>query len=288
MANRPEPPPVQRRRLAISLRKARERAGRTQEEAAQQLDARHSKISRIESATSGIRPRDLDVLIRYYCIPPDEAAQMHAWARAGRKRGRWSAHLASTPTWFRDYIDLEGGAGEIRSYQREVVPGIFQIEPYARSTFGYDASDTTSHMTSEEVDQHVQLRLDRQAILADESRTIRVVLSESALRRTIADAAVMRAQLRHIAEVADRPNVHLRVLPFRLGVYVPASYAFTILVYGQDAASQVIYLEDLHGADYLDDLDAVEAYAALWHRLEALSLDPLQSRAMALRLAAEQ
>ncbi|MEU3455983.1 DUF5753 domain-containing protein [Micromonospora sp. NPDC006766] len=189
-------PTIQRRRLGLALKRARESAGKTQDEAAAVIDAAASKISRLELGQSGIKLTDLDLLLDLYGIRREDAEPLRELARAGRQRGRWSTYRNAVPDWFRQYLDLEGDASEIRWYQPEVIPGILQIEPYIR------AMNATTHprLSPEDADRQVAVRLERQAILQqDGGPDVNFILSESALRRSIGDAATMRSQLLHLA-----------------------------------------------------------------------------------------
>jgi transcriptional regulator with XRE-family HTH domain len=126
-------PTIQRRRLGNALKRAREQAGKTQEAAPARIDAAASKISRLELGQSGIKLTDLAFLLDFYRVSGEQAESMRDLARAGRQRGRWSGYRNVIPDWFRQYVDLEADASEIRWYQPEVVPGILQIEAYIRA-----------------------------------------------------------------------------------------------------------------------------------------------------------
>jgi transcriptional regulator with XRE-family HTH domain len=277
-------PTVQRRRLGNALRRARESAGRTQEEAAERIDAASSKISRLELGQSGIKLTDLAILLDFYRVGEDRAQSMRELARAGRHRGRWSGYRNVVPDWFRQYMDLEAAAGEIRWYQPEVVPGILQTEAYIR------AMNATAfpRPTEDELDRQVRVRLDRQAILdRADGPELGFILSESALRRQVGDADTMRQQLLHLAALGESPRVGLQVLPFDAPTYETASFGFIALRFDQDGASDVIYLEDYTDATYLDRPDAVRAYTRLWNRLQAAALGPVESRRLIVRTAHE-
>lgn len=276
-------PTIQRRRLGIALKRARERAGKTQEDAAERIDAAASKISRLELGQSGIKLTDLSILLDFYGVTGDEAEELKELARAGRQRGRWSGYRSAIPDWFRAYLDLEADASEIRWYQPEVVPGVLQIETYIRAML----ATAQPRVTDEEVDRQVKVRMERQAVLDRQDATLSFILSESALRRNVGGPAVMRDQLHHLAEVAQRSNVELQVLPFGAQTYETASFSFILLRFGHDAASDVVYLEDYTDATYLDRPDAVQAYTRLWNRLQAAALGQVESRDLILRIANE-
>jgi transcriptional regulator with XRE-family HTH domain len=277
-------PTIQRRRLGNALKRAREDAGRTQDEAAQQIDAAGSKISRMELGQSGIRLTDLRILLEYYGVDAKEAEWMQELARAGRQRGRWTAYRNVIPDWFMTYVDLESDASEIRWYQPEVIPGILQVESYIRTV----TSTARPRVSDDEVEQQLKARVARQSILAKSpGPAINFILSESALRRNFGDPVMMRDQLLYLAEAAELPNVDLQVLPFNAQTFGEAWVDFIILRFDHDAASDVVYLEDYTDATYLDRSDGVQAYTRLWNRLQAAALGQVESRRMILELASE-
>jgi transcriptional regulator with XRE-family HTH domain len=277
-------PTIQRRRLGKALKHARDQAGKTQEEAAAVIDAAASKISRLELGQSGLKLTDLALLLDFYGVSGEQVESMRDLARAGRQRGRWTGFRNVVPDWFRAYVDLETDASEIRWYQPEVVPGILQTEAYIH------AMNATAHprVTDDEVNRHVKVRLERQAILDQPDTTLHFILSESALRRNIGDATIMHQQLVHLAELAERPNVELQVLPFDAQTFGAAWVGFIILRFDHDATSDVVYVETFTDADYLDAPDAVQAYTALWNRLQAAAMGQVESRNLIIRLADER
>ena len=262
-------PTIQRRRLGIALKRAREAAGLTQDEAGELIDAGGSKISRLELGQSGIRLPELSILLSRYGVPDEEVAVLRELARAGRQRGRWSSYRDNLPSWFRQYIALEGDAAQVRWYQVEIIPGILQTEEYVRPILG------NLRVSDAEMEQQVKIRMERQYAL-DRGPEFMFILSESAIRRAVGGPAVMAGQLEHLAALSERPNVTLQVLPFDAQTYTVASFTFINLSFG-DGASDTIYTEDYTDADYLDAPGPVSAYARLWDDLRAAALGPVES-----------
>ncbi|MFI1995317.1 helix-turn-helix domain-containing protein [Actinoplanes sp. NPDC020271] len=275
-------PTIQRRRLGIALKRAREAAGKTQEDAAEVMDAAASKISRIEQGVSGLRLTDLGILLDFYGVSGPEADTMREMARAGRQRGRWSSYRESLPTWFRQYIDLEGDATEIRWYHAEIIPGLLQTESYVRALYAGSPAEKP-----EEAEKQIKIRLERTALVDAATSELLFVLSESALRRAVGSPATMAAQLEHLVEVSQRPNVSLQVLPFRADSYTTSSFPFIVLRFGPDSSTDVIYTEDYRDATYLDKYDDVKAYNRLWDDLRAAALGPVESARLLTLVASE-
>jgi transcriptional regulator with XRE-family HTH domain len=274
-------PTIQRRRLGIALRQAREQPGKTQDEAAAVIHGAASKISRIEAGVSGLRVLDLNALIEFYGVPSRDAETMRELAKAGRQRGRWSTYRDSLPSWFRQYVDLESDASELRWYQTEIVPGVLQTEAYVRSLFDISAP----RPSADETNKAIKVRLERLAVIEQAETEAFFILSESVLRRRVGSNATMSEQLRHLA--TDRPNVEIQILPFNSDTYSTASFPFTMLRFGGDSSSDVVYAETLTDADYLDRPEAVRVYLRLWDRLRAAALGPVESRRLILSIADE-
>jgi transcriptional regulator with XRE-family HTH domain len=274
-------PTIQRRRLGIALRRARKQAGKSREEAAALIDAAPTKVSRMELGQSGVKLTDLNLLLDFYGAPSDQAERMRDLARSGRQRGRWSGYRNVVPDWFRDYLDLEEDASQLRWYQAELVPGILQTEEYVRALHARGSSSASD----DELERQIRVRLDRLAIIdRPEAPQLSIILSESALRRNVGSERVMHGQRRHLAKAADLPNVELQVLPFLSESYVTATFGFTILRFDHNASTDVVYVEDYIDASYLDRPDAVRAYSDLWNRLQAAALGPVESRRLILRM----
>ncbi len=274
-------PTLQRRRLGIALKRARDQADKTQDEAAEVIEAASSKISRIENGESGLKITDLNALIDFYDIGADEAERLRDLARSGRKRGRWSAYRNVTPNWFRGYLDLEDDATGIRWYQPEVIPGILQTEAYIRAVY------TPQRSPDDELERLVQARVDRQDMLKRDDMERFFILSESAIRRVVGGSALMAEQLKHIADLAEHGTIDVQVLPFDAQTFSLATFAFSMLRFEHDASTDVVYLEDYTDAVLLDQPEDVRAYNALWNRISAAALGPVESQDRLRQVAAE-
>jgi transcriptional regulator with XRE-family HTH domain len=276
---------VRRLQLGNELRHAREAAGRTMDEAGVVIERTTSTISRLEHGQTGIRQRDLADLLRSYGADPALIEQLGELARNNSQRGRWSGYRRAYPGWFRMFVDLEEDATSLLHFEVEVMPGLLQTEDYSRTML----STALANLADDQVENAVRARLHRQAVLTkQDAPRMGFVLSESALRRVVGDARVMRDQLEHLAEIALRPNVQLQVLPFDAPSFGVALFGFTLVRIPAPGAAgplDFVYLEDYVDARYHDDKADVEAYTALWNRLQAAALGPVESRTFVLEVA---
>jgi transcriptional regulator with XRE-family HTH domain len=258
-------PTVLRIVLGGQLRRLREQRQITCEEAGEAIRASHSKISRMELGRVRFRQRDVADLLALYGVRDEaECAAMLSLAERANEPGWWHSYSDILPGWFEVYIGLEEAASRIRSYEVQFVPGLLQTEEYARAVTLLGHPDAPGH----EVERRVGLRMRRQSLLSGEDPPhFWAVVDEAALRRPLGGAPAMRKQLRHLIEVTDLPNVTLQVVPFDLGGHAAAGGPFSILRFAERDLPDVVYLEQLTSALYLDKRDDVDNYHAVMERL---------------------
>jgi hypothetical protein len=250
-------PTVQRLVLGGHLRRLREEAGMTTERAALSIRGSHSKISRMEHGSVGFKERDIaDLLTLYGVGPGDEREALLNLARGANTPGWWQRYTDILPHWVEPYFGLEAAASAIREYELQFVPGLLQIEPYARAVI------RLGNLPSEdEVVRRAQARVSRQEILRRETPPkVWAVLDEGALRRVMGSRDIMQAQLLHLIEMCDHPAVTLQILPFSAGAHRAMGGPFTILRYTEPDLRDVVFIEQLTSALYLDKQTEVDSY----------------------------
>jgi transcriptional regulator with XRE-family HTH domain len=277
-------PTVRRKRLGIELRRLREQAELTCEDVGQRLECSGTRISRMETGRISVRPGDVRELLEVYGVSGAEADSLVQLAREARRKGWWHTYGRVLPTWFEAYIGLESEAARLRDFQSLVMPGLLQTEDYARVVLR-----AAPHAgSSAEIDRQVALRMERQRVLSQASPPdVWVVLSESVLRVHVGGPAIMRAQLRRLADVAERPNVTLQVLPFTTVAHVHPVSPFTMLEFPDAADPAVVYLEHLTGSLFLENEDEVRRYRVIFDHLRAESLGTGQSAGLIAQMAAD-
>ncbi|MEU2629949.1 helix-turn-helix transcriptional regulator [Kitasatospora sp. NPDC007106] len=266
---------VRRILLGSQLRRLREGRGITREDAGYTIRASESKISRMELGRVSFKERDVADLLSLYGV--DDATEREALlglVREANKSGWWHSFNDVLPGWFQTYVGLEEAAALIRTYEVQFIPGLLQAEEYARAVFG----QSRPAIGAEELERRVSLRMRRQTLLTEgRSPHLWAVIDEAALRRPVGGPAVMRAQVQHLIDMADRPNVTIQVMPFRFGAHAGESGAFSILRFPEQDLADVVYLEQLTSALYLDKRDDVDAYIQVMERLCVDSLTPDQT-----------
>ncbi|WP_030749394.1 Scr1 family TA system antitoxin-like transcriptional regulator [Streptomyces griseus] len=267
---------VRRILLGSQLRRLRESRGITREAAGYSIRASESKISRMELGRVSFKARDIEDLLTLYGVTEEsERGALLGLAREANLAGWWHSFGDVLPGWFQTYIGLEAAASLIRVYEVQFVHGLLQTEEYAHAV----VSRGMPGASRAEIDRRVALRLERQKVLVSERAPhFHAVLDEAALRRPYGDRAVMRGQLKHLIEVSEQPGVTLQVMPFSFGGHAGESGAFTMLSFPESDLSDVVYLEQLTGALYLDKREEVAQYAAAMEKLAKDSPDPAESR----------
>ncbi|HYN96913.1 MAG TPA: helix-turn-helix transcriptional regulator [Pilimelia sp.] len=251
--------------LGAQLRRLREASGVGREAAGWEIRGSESKISRMELGRVGFKERDVADLLSLYGVT--DAAQREtllALAREANTPGWWHRYNDVLPTWFQAYLGLEAAAARIRTYEVQFVPGLLQTREYARAVvrLGHGRA------SADEVDRRVDVRMERKRVLGrPEPPQLWCVVDEAALRRPIGGQRVMREQLLALIEATTQPTVQLQVVPFLAGGHAAAGGAFTILRFPERDLPDVVYIEQLTSALYLDKRDDVDQYAAAMERV---------------------
>jgi transcriptional regulator with XRE-family HTH domain len=268
-------PTVPRMLVGIELHRYREAAGITPEQAAYEIRASRSKISRMENGLVRFKERDVTDLLTLYGVTEEQTrTRLVALARQANTPGWWSKYGDIMADWFESYLGLEMAATVIRTFELQFVHGLFQTEDYAR------AVTLLGHTTAseDEIERRVSLRLKRQDLLASpQPPQVWTVLDEGALRRPVGGPQVMRAQLNHLAEITRLRHVTIQVVPFERGGHAAAGGSFTVLRFSEPEVPDVVYLEQLTSALYLDKHEDVDHYMEVMNQLSTEALTPVQS-----------
>jgi transcriptional regulator with XRE-family HTH domain len=278
-AQRSGGPTVQRLVLGGHLRRLRDDAGMTTEQAAAAIRGSHSKISRMELGRVGFKERDIaDLLTLYGVSGGDEREALLKLSREANTPGWWQGYSDILPHWVEPYFGLEAAAAFIRNYQLQFVPGLLQTEGYARALI-----QLGSALAEEDIVRRVAARLSRQDVLMRENAPrLWTVMDEGALRRPLGGTAVMRDQIRRLIEMCDHPAVTLQILPFRSGAHPAMGGPFTILRFAEPDLRDVVYIEQLTSALYLDKPTEVDSYLEVMEQL-CLQAEPAAKTADLLK-----
>jgi transcriptional regulator with XRE-family HTH domain len=269
-------PTVLRILLGAQLRRLREGAGISREDAGYHIRASGSKISRMELGRVSFKERDVSDLLELYGITDtEERDKLIQLTKEANATPWWQKYQDVVPDWFQVYVGLEEAAQLIRVYEMQFVPGLLQTEDYARAVVLQGAPG----LDPAEVDRRVAVRLGRQKLFAKgKGPRFWAVVDEAALRRPIGGKDVLAAQIERLMDAVNEPNITLQVMPFRYGGHAADGGAFTIMRFPEADLPDIVYMEYLTGALYLDKPDEVERYAAVMERLSVAATSPDRTR----------
>jgi len=278
-------PTVPRMILGHQLRRYREAAGIGLDLAGYEIRASKSKISRLENGRVGFKDRDVADLLTLYGVTDEQVrAGLISLARQASAPGWWSKYGDVVADWFEEYLGLEAATSVIRTFELQFVHGLFQTEDYARvvTRLGHTAAP------AEEIERRVNMRLKRQDLLTGpDPPQVWSVIDEGALRRPLGGRSVMQAQLNRLIEVASLRHVTIQVVPFGRGGHAAAGGSFTVLRFGEADVPDVVYIEQLTSALYLDKRDDVDHYMEVMNTLTAEALTPASTKRFLAELTRE-
>ncbi|KND42177.1 MULTISPECIES: helix-turn-helix domain-containing protein [Streptomyces] len=271
-------PAVRRRKLGAELRVLRTRSALTSIEAAHRVGWHQSKVSRIETGASGVKPADVRKLLDAYGIDDTELREL-LLALAGSEDGGgrhnwWHAYRGVLPPTYRDFISLESQAGGMRTLETSVVPGLLQIPEYARAV----TRAAVEGLDDDKLDALVEVRLARQEVLrGNPPMELSAVLDEGVLRRVVGGPEIMSRQLVRLVEAARLPQVRLQVLPFTAGAHIGVTGPFVIFSFRSTSDLDVVVLDHLTSSLYLERKEDLKAYVEAFNALQIHALSPEDS-----------
>ncbi|MFS8200103.1 helix-turn-helix domain-containing protein [Streptomyces sp. CWNU-52B] len=267
-------PAVRRRKLGAELRALRALAGLTSGEAARRVGWHQSKVSRIETGRSGVKPADVRLLLDAYGVEDPAQYELLVVLAGSDEDGRhhwWRAYRGLLPTTYSDFISLESQAGAMRTLENSVVPGLLQTPEYAREV----TRAVVGAALDDEVDALVRVRLARQDVLrSNPPLRLSAVLDEAVLRRTVGGPEVMARQLERLQEAAHLPHVRIQVLPFGVGAQIGITGPFVMFSFPNKSDLDVVVLDHLTSSLYLERKEDLQAYSKAFDSLQVHALSP--------------
>ncbi|MFE1750564.1 helix-turn-helix domain-containing protein [Streptomyces anandii] len=269
----PVDPSLNRRKLRLALRHARERAGLSQREAAERVEWSQSKLIRVETGTVSVSVSDLRALLSLYAVTdPGQVHELEEAARGSKGPSWWSKYHDVVTPQFAQYLGYESAATSLSTYHPIVVPGHLQTPGYAHALLA------PRGLSAERADRVVDLRMERQSRMFDGSGrpAATFVLDEAAVRRQIGGPEVLGEQLRQLLEFGARDDLSVRVLPFEAGAHYSTLGSFVLLGFPDD--DDLLYLE--HAAGSMtggEDLELLARYQECFRTITDLALGEAES-----------
>jgi transcriptional regulator with XRE-family HTH domain len=281
---RRQTPTVRLRRLAAELRRLRAAAELTQEAVSEQTAINAGTLYRLENGLGRPQRRTLMALLDLYGVDEPHRSELLELARVASSPGWLKPYHSELPEPYTAYISFEAEAKAVLNYESLFIPGLLQTEDYARAVI----RGTLPTASTREVEQRVQARMERQAVLSKESPLrLWAIVDEAALRRLVGGAKVMAAQMRHLATVTTEPHITLQVIPFGAGAHPGMPGSFAMIQFPDPADPDVVYIDSMAGDLFLEAVTDVQRYGVMFDNLRAVALSPDNSVSLVDRLVEE-
>jgi len=257
----------------------RTEAGKTIYDVADRLECSAGKVSRIEMGVVGARIQDVREMLDLYGVRGERRDQLLDLVRRSRRRAWWQDYASVVPPDSAKLYGLEAGAATIDDHCVALVPGLLQTDAYARAVIGSPLDEKP-----DKVDRRIELRQRRRELLERADPPVaRFVLHQAVVDAQIGSRAVMVEQLRHLALIAERPNVTLRVIRADAGAYTAVGQSFTAFGFAHEADPKIVFVEQLTRNTFIEDLGEVEIYAKAFESAFELAESPERSLELILR-----
>ncbi len=283
MSEKRQPPPTVRlRRLAAELRKLRAVAELTQDDVAEKTGINTATLYRIEKARSRPQKRTLVALLDLYEATEEQRSDLLAVQSGSTDRGWLRPYHSELYEEYTAYIGFEAEARTVRNYESLLVPGLMQTEPYARAVI----RGGLPTVSREGVEQRVQARMERQALLSKEHPLqLWAIVDEAAIRRTVGDRKAMREQVRHVLQLMEEPHITFQVIPFSGGAHAGMAGSFVHMDFPDPADPELVYVDTSAGDLFLESEAELRRYKSMFEHLQAVALGPNDSADLLVKAA---
>ncbi|MEU4764033.1 helix-turn-helix transcriptional regulator [Actinosynnema sp. NPDC023794] len=268
---------IERLQLGLALTRLRDRAKRSQGEAATAIGRTAGRLSQVENGRGGLGPEELAKLLDFYGVQGPERDTVLALGAAARRRASRRGYIDNLPEAFQRMAELQSAAHVISWYECGIVPGLVQSPDYIRAIMRLSNSiywDSSEEETVERIlfrEEH-----QRRVLEVGSPKQIEIVFTEDSLDHVIGDAAVMRGQLLHLLQLMER-QVDIRVVPNGTANNPALGGGLVVLDFPQ--ATPVGFASVLHGPyTYYDQTEDVEPMQRIFSRVRELALSSEDTR----------
>jgi transcriptional regulator with XRE-family HTH domain len=260
--------------LGTQLRRLREARKVTVASAGRAIHASAAKISRMELGRVGFRERDVMQLLTLYGVSAQQEKKAFlTLVRRANVPGWWHQYSNIIPSWFEAYLGLEQASSVIRTYQPQLVPGLLQAQQVARTVIKLGDPG----QSADDIERKIALRMTRQEILTQPDAPLLWAVFEEASLWRLNENSVMREQIQHLIAMAELPNVSIQIIPIYSGAHAGIGGPFTILRFAHADLPDIVYLEQLTSAVYLDKKEDVQRYLMVMNRICTEAATPAQT-----------
>lgn len=275
-----------RQKLGVELRRLREAAGMSAEQAATSLEISASTVSRSETGAVQPHPRDVDAMCQLYGLRDGRKREaLVALARKSRERGWWHKHRKELSDELVNYIAIEAGAATISSFQNMILPGVLQTPDYAKALADTLVPERLG--PHESIEHRIEMRVKRQEELfaSPDKHSVQIVLDEQVLTRPVAKPKVMRAQLERLLEVGDAEGVTVQIVPFSAGAYPGLGGSFTLFGFAPPIELDIVHVENHVRQFMVENAAIIQYYEVVFQRVQKYALPVSESKARVKEIA---
>ncbi|MEV6506920.1 helix-turn-helix transcriptional regulator [Streptomyces sp. NPDC051642] len=278
------PPTVRLRRLASELKRARKAAGLSQDDVTAQTRISPATLYRIEKPEGRPQMRTLMTLLDLYEVSDDQRTRITALHEGADTQGWLRPYHDALRDEYNTYIQFEAEAKIVRNWEALYIPGLLQTENYAHAVIKGHLPDATR----DDLEQRVRARMERQAVLTKEHPLeLTAIMDEAALRRQVGGPTVMADQLQRLQELADRPHISVRVIPYAFGAHQGMPGGFALLSFADPEDGQIVYIDSMANDSFLESAADIARYTTTFDNLRAQALSPDDSLALIAKATAE-
>ena len=284
MANRRNPPTVRLRRLATELLRLRKAARLSREAVTERTGINNVTLYRLETGRSRPQRRTLFALLDLYQVGGRNRSELLELSLGAEYPGWLRQYQDELPEVYTAFIAFEAEARTACNYESLFIPGLLQTGGYARAVIG----GVLAWANEQEVEQRVQARLVRQAVLASEDPLrLWAIVDEAAIRRVVGGPGVMSEQAYHLLDMVKLSNVTLQIIPFDRGAHPGMPGSFIQLGFPDPADPDLVYVDSMGGDLFLEGDAHVRRYTIAFEHLRALALSPAESAKIIFEAAAD-
>ncbi|WP_051735798.1 helix-turn-helix domain-containing protein [Amycolatopsis rifamycinica] len=270
--------------MAAELRRLRGAADLSREQVSEQTGINEATLYRIETARARPQKRTMMALLNLYDVQPEQRDYLISLLKDATQQGWLRPYHSELPEEYTAYISFESEAQGVRNYESLFLPGLLQSEAYARAVI----RGVLPSATDDEVEDRVQARIERQAVLTkDKPLKFWAIVDEAALRRLVGGAAVMGEQLKHLSTVVKSPNITFQVIPFGAGAHPGMPGQFVLMDFEDPMDTDLIYIDSMAGDLFLESDADITRYRSIFDNLVAVALSPNDSASLIKEIASE-
>ncbi|MFI1888158.1 helix-turn-helix domain-containing protein [Streptomyces jumonjinensis] len=269
--------------MAAELRRLRAAAQLTRDDVMDRTGINAATLYRIEKARARPQKRTLMALLDLYGASESQRADLLAVQIGSADQGWLRPYHSELPEEYAAYIGFEAEARTVRNYESLFIPGLAQTEDYAHAV----VKGGLPMASQREIEQRVQARMERQALLTRENPLrLWAIVDEAAIRREVGGGKVMRAQARRLLQLMEEPHVTFQVIPFDKGAHAGMPGSFLHMDFPDPADPELVYVGTPAGDLFLESEAEIRRYKLMFEHLQAVAVGPNDTADLLTRLAA--